>query len=131
CNFKFVQSVEDWEDGTCFVLKTNIYEALCTILEGLIRNNPENYLYFIIVDSMDGLMLREDSQKSFNDSGKVAGVPLLTSNFMKRMSLPIHEFGHTVVLLSQVRSTIKIDQYSKAEYKQTNGTGGHAIQHFA
>lgn len=131
CQFEFVEDANKWEDGTCFVLKCNIYEPVCDLVERLVKRNPDGYIYFIIIDSMDGLMLKEDSMKPFDVATRVAGVPYLTSNFLKRMSLPIGEFGHTVILISQVRSTPRIDPYSKGEYRHTTATGGNAIQHFA
>ena len=37
----FVDKPEDWDAGKCFVLRSNVYENIATLILELIKNNPE------------------------------------------------------------------------------------------
>jgi RecA/RadA recombinase len=128
---KFVDKAEDWSDGTCFVLRTNIYENVASIILELIKNNPEDCRYYFLIDSMDALISRGDSVKTFEDSQKVAAGAVLTSNFLRMIMLPLSTFGHVCALISQVRSNVQINPYAKTDPKLTNSSGGNALQHYA
>jgi RecA/RadA recombinase len=128
---KFVETAEDWESETCFVLKSNTYETVATIILELMKNNPENTKYYFLIDSMDALISKNDIPKSFEDSAKVAAGAVLTSNFLRRIMLPLSTFGHVCGLVSQVRSAVQINPYAKTDPKLTNSSGGNALQHYA
>ena len=128
---KFVEKPSEWEAGTCFVLKSNVYEAIASLILELIQNNPENIKYYFLIDSMDALISRNDLSKGFDDSAKVAAGAVLTSNFLRRIMLPISTFGHICGLISQVRSNVQINPYAKTDPKLTNSSGGNALQHYA
>jgi len=127
----FVEDPSKWECGTCFVLKSNTYEAIASIILELMQNNPENIKYYFLIDSMDALISKNDLTKSFEDSAKVAAGAVLTSNFLRRIMLPLSTFGHVCGLISQVRSNVQINPYAKTDPKLTNSSGGNALQHYA
>ena len=128
---RFVFDAGDWEDGTCFVFECNIYETVVDAMRQLVINNEEKKKYMFILDSVDGLITKGDLAKSFEESKKVAGGAVLAADFMKRMSIAVQKRGHIAVFISQVRSDVTIDPYSKAPIRQTSATGGNALLHFA
>lgn len=129
---KFITDPEEWDDGTCFVFESNIFETVSELMKDLIQNNPENKRYIFILDSVDGLMTRGDSQKSLSEATKVAGGAVISSMLMKKISLALSKRGHMAIFISQVRSDIKLDPYaSNKEVRQTSATGGNALLHFA
>jgi RecA/RadA recombinase len=127
----FVEKADEWENETCFVLKSNTYETVASIILELMTNNPENIKYYFLIDSMDALISKNDIPKSFEDSAKVAAGAVLTSNFLRRIMLPLSTFGHVCGLISQVRSAVQINPYAKSDPKLTNSSGGNALQHYA
>lgn len=127
----FVFSAEEWTEGTCFVFESNIYETCVDAMRQLVTTNPEKVKYCFILDSVDGLLSKNDEDKSFEDSNKVAGGAVIAANFMKRMSIALAKRGHMAIFISQVRADIKLDPYSKAPVRQTSATGGNALLHFA
>jgi RecA/RadA recombinase len=128
---EFVHSPEDWDNGKCFVLRSNVYENIATLILELIKNNPDNTRYYFLIDSMDALISKNDLSKGFDDSAKVAAGAVLTSNFLRRIMLPLSTFGHICGLISQVRSNVQINPYAKGDPKLTNSSGGNALQHYA
>jgi len=128
---KFVFSADEWEQGTCFVFESNIYETVVDVMRQLVAKNDEGNLYYFLLDSVDGLISKGDLDKSFEDSNKVAGGAVIAANFMKRLSIGLAKRGHIAVFISQVRADIKLDPYSKAPVRQTSATGGNALLHFA
>jgi hypothetical protein len=80
---------------------------------------------------MDALISKNDLSKGFEDSAKVAAGAVLTSNFLRRIMLPLSTFGHICGLISQVRSNVQINPYAKSDPKLTNSSGGNALQHYA
>jgi RecA/RadA recombinase len=128
---RFVDKAEDWVDGTCFVLRTNIYENVASIILELIKNNPDESRYYFLIDSMDALIAKNDAAKGFEDSQKVAAGAVISSHFLKMIMLPLSTFGHVCALISQVRSNVQINPYAKTDPKLTNSSGGNALQHYA
>lgn len=130
---KFVTQPEDWEDGTCFLLKTNIYEDVVNLLRLLINkksNNPYTRYWFVF-DSMDGLIGKEDFKKKADEAVKVAGGALITSTFLKAFSLYMHEQGHYASMIGQMRSSGPQNQYAEKSQKVGSASGGNAIQHYS
>jgi RecA/RadA recombinase len=127
----FAFDKDNWNDGTCFVYETNIYESAMGLVRTLITDNPDKKRYCFIVDSMDGLIRRDDFSKGFEDATKVAGGAVVASDFCKKTSVALGKRGHMAIFISQVRADIKIDPYSKAPVRQTTATGGNALLHFA
>ena len=128
---KFVYSAEDWVIGTCLVLECHIMDTMIDFLRGLVKNNPDKEKFCIVIDSMDGLITKEDLEKGTSDARKVAGGALMCSDFLRRISLGMSKFGHMCIMISQVRSTISTSMYAKQDpNNQTNSSGGNAILHY-
>lgn len=131
---KFVFDPSDWNDGTIFVLESNLYEFITNLMKKLVRENELETEYFFIIDSTDGLILESDAVKSFGENNKVAGTPKLTKEFFQNMGLEMTKKGHLVFMLSQHTSNIKINLYEKDDGKTTvsgGGGGGWGLMHFA
>lgn len=128
---KFVTSEEDWEDGTCFVFDSNIYETVVDLMRILIKDKASGKRYFFILDSVDGLITKADNEKNFDESSKVAGGAVIASTLMKKISIALAKRGHIAIFISQVRADIQLDPYSKAPVRQTSATGGNALLHFS
>jgi RecA/RadA recombinase len=128
---KFVEDAADWEDCTCFVFKTNIYETAANLIHKLVQNNEEETSYFFIIDSMDALIPKGDKDKTFEDAVKVSGGAAISSHFLKKMALPFSVGGHICAMISQVRSEVKINQYAKSDPRLTNASGGSALLHYS
>ena len=129
---QFVSSPDDWNDGNCFVFESNIFETVSELIKELIQNNPEENRYMFILDSVDGLITRGDSEKSLSEATKVAGGAVISSTLMKKISLALGKRGHMAIFISQVRSEIKLDPYAaNKDIRQTTATGGNALLHFA
>ncbi len=129
---KFVFTEEEWEEGTCFVFKCNVFETMGTFIRALVLDNPEKITYGFVIDSMDALMKKSDLEKELEESEKVAAAAVMTSSFMKRLNLPICEAGHLCILISQVRSKVQIEQGGPKEASRLgNFSGGNAALHYA
>ena len=123
--------VSKWVVGTCLVYKGHVYENVSQMITTLMDNNPEGIRYFFLIDSMDALIPKGDIGKNFEEANKVAGGALLTSDFLRRTSLKYSTYGHICALISQVRSTVKVNQYAKSDPKLTNAGGGNALLHYS
>ena len=129
---KFVFSADEWVVGTCFVLESNIFEAVADILESLSRQcAAQDQVLCMIIDSMDALILKNDSDKKVGETYKTAGPQALMKKFLARMALPVNKYGHICLILSQVSSTIKIDPYTKELPRATSSSGGFGLTHFS
>lgn len=128
---KFVSKEDEWDQGSCFVFESNIYETVLDLMRVLIARTPEAIKYCFVLDSLDGLIMKDDLKKNFEDSHKIAGGALLGAKFMQKMSIALAKRGHMAIFISQVRADIKLDPYSKAPVRQTTATGGNALLHFA
>ena len=114
-----------------FIYKSNIFESVLQLMRELIMNNPTECKYFFIIDSMDAMVPKKDMDRSFEDSDKVAGGSVLSSNFLKKMALGLSTKGHICFMISQVRSKVSINQYEKTDPKLTNASGGNALLHYS
>jgi RecA/RadA recombinase len=128
---KFVFDAKSWETGTCFVFESNIYETVVESIKLLVNDKQDGFKYMFILDSVDGLVSKGDIGKAFGESHKVAGGAVIASVFMKTESIGLTKRGHMAIFISQVRSDIQLDPYSKAPVRQTSATGGNALLHFA
>ena len=127
----FIKDPKEWRDGTVFVFECNVYEVIIGLLRELVTDNPTKCVYMIILDSMDGLNLRADITRPIDESNKVAGAALMTTQFLQKMSVAMTKYGHLCMFLSQVRTEIRLDPYAKAGIRQVASAGGAAIQHYA
>lgn len=129
CGLKFVYDPDEWEEHTVFVLESNVYELFIEVVKKLVLDNPNNTKYAFVVDSVDGLMLKDDREKDITDNNKVAGVPALSKKMLQSLSLGMFKFGHWMGLISQVTSEIKLDKYTKTADRGGNFSGGNALLH--
>ncbi len=129
CGLTFVTDPAEWKIGTVFVLKTNIFELFINTVKSLVKNNEENIRYAFVVDSVDGLILRDDAAKEVTENNKVAGVPGLSKKMLQSLSLGMFDYGHWMGLISQVTAEIKLDPYSKAPNRGGNFSGGNSLLH--
>jgi hypothetical protein len=129
----FVDSGNDWNYGTVFVFSCNEFETIAELLERLYPSMHDAGEYLcVILDSIDGLILREDKKKNVwneKESPRVAGVPLLTKLLFRRIALPINHYDGLFLATTQYSSPIKIDPYTRTEKRQVEGSGGAAIAH--
>lgn len=129
CGLKFVYSAEEWVTGTVFVLESNVYELFIQIVKDLVLNNENKIRYGFVVDSIDGLILKDDKAKDITENNKVAGSPALSKKMLQSLSLNMFKYGHLMILISQVTSEIKIDPYAKTPNRGGNFSGGNALLH--
>lgn len=129
---KFVYNAEDWETGTVFVFICNVFEAIASTLEGVLNIMYENNQNLCcILDSLDQLILRKDlTDKDINEGMKVAGIPLMTKLFYRRLGLKINKYNCLMVLISQASAFI--DASSRGPHappRPVNASGGAAAAH--
>ena len=120
------QDISKWK-----IIKSNTYETVVDLMRFLVKNNEHNYKYMFIIDSMDALVPKGDVEKKADEAVKVAGGSLLSSYFLKSMALAFASGGHICFMISQVRSTLKLNPYEKGDAKVTNASGGNAILHYS
>ena len=113
------------------VVPTNDYEFVIDSMRRLIKDNDIGNIYFFIIDSLDALVPRNDLAKSATEANKTAGAALLTADLLRKMASGFSSKGHICFLISQVRSTIKINPYEKGDPKVTNASGGNAALHYS
>lgn len=128
---KLVDNEDDWKVGTCFVFKSNVYEYVISFVRDCVKDNPTNIRFYFIFDSMDSLVPEGDIERAFTEANKVAGGSVITSDFLRKMAVAFSSRGHICSLISQVRSTVKINQYEKTDPKITNASGGNAALHYS
>lgn len=127
---KFVFQEKDWDYGTVFVLESNIFEAVCDIIQSLLTNMYEKGEKLVFaIDSLDGLISKADYQKKSGDSVMPAGVPKMTKMFFRRLALPINKYDALALLTSQYSETFKINMYEKDKPQPVQGAGGNAVSH--
>lgn len=128
---KFTTEAKEWNEGVCFIYESNIYESVAQFIETIILHNESDTQYCIVVDSVDGLSLRNDMIKGYDEATKVAGGPVIASVLMKRISIPLAKKGHMAIFISQVRAEVVIDTYAPKTVRQISSTGGNALLHYA
>jgi len=117
---------EKWQ-----VIKSNVYETVINLMRQMVKNNPTDTRYMFIIDSMDALIPKGDLEKGSEEALKVGAGALLSSDFLRRMALALATRGHVCYMVSQVRSTIKINPYEKSSPQVTNASGGNAALHYS
>lgn len=121
---KFVYSAEEWDYGTCFVLETNVYEVAFGLINDCVKNNPDENVYLMGIDSIDCLLRRDDVEKGFEDSEKVAAGGTLSSALFKRINGILNKKGHALFILDQIRASPKISKFEKSNPNDHVGKGG-------
>lgn len=128
----FVNTVEEWDYGTVFVLSCNVFETIAQVILNTVKNGYQNGEHIcIIIDSMDGLILRADLEKGFDGNPKVAGVPLLTKLLFRQLALPVSHYDALLIVTGQYAAEIKLDPYAPNVPRQASSSGGSSIGHQA
>lgn len=131
----FVENAADWVPGTCYIFKCNIYDTVAQLLYDLVKDNPDNIKYGFLIDSLDGLILKADSVKRFDgeESVKVCGPNVLTKLLFKKLSLPISELCHLLLVITQIIAKPDIGRGGDNKDQQLviSGGGGNALVHFS
>ncbi len=125
-----LRSGVDQDPSKWFIYKSNVYESVVGLIRNLIKNNPTKKKYLFILDSMDALVPEGDIDKAPGEANKVSGGALLSADFLRKMSIVMSTLGHICVMISQVRTAVKINQYEKTDPKVTNASGGNALLHY-
>jgi len=130
---KFVENPAEWEYGTTFVFCGNKFEVVAQLIENLLKDMHDKGEHLgIIIDSLDGLILRADADKDVwggKESPKVAGVPLLTKLLFRRIALPVTHYDALMMITSQYSAPISLDPYAPAAPRQISGGGGSSAMH--
>ena len=121
----------DTSEDKWFIFKCNVYETVINLMRQMVKDNPTETRYMFIIDSMDALIPKGDLEKGSEEAVKVGGGALLSSDFLRRMALGLATRGHICYMISQVRSTIKINPYEKSDPQVTNASGGNAALHYS
>lgn len=131
CEMKFVTDPEQWTDGSVFILESNVYDLVISVIKDLVLNNEENTRYCFVIDSMDGLILKRDKETSPTEASKVAGTQVISKKLLQSLSIGMFKHGHLMIAISQITSEIKIDQYTKTAPRGGMFSGGNALLHWA
>lgn len=129
---RFVFTAAEWDYGTVFVLPINRFEKMAELFESILPEMHEQGEHLCaIIDSLDGLILKADSTKDVwgEESVKVAGVPLLTKLFFRRLGLAINHYDALFLITGQYSAAIKLDPYAPGAPRQVDSSGGNAIAH--
>lgn len=130
---KFVTDPSQWDYGTVFVYCSNVFESIASLIESLLPSMQKNGEHLcIILDSLDGVILKADKEKNLwtgEESVKVAGVPALSKILFRRLALQINHFDALFLITCQYSAEIKLDPYSKVPARQGDASGGNAVNH--
>lgn len=131
---KFVNTAEEWDYGTVFVLHSNYMETACQMLETMLKSMYEQGEYLcIIIDSIDMLTLTTNLvDKKFGENTKLAGVQFLTKELFRRIGHAINRYDALLLVTSQYSSSISADPYGPKEPpKLMQGTSANGLNHMS
>jgi hypothetical protein len=127
CGVKFVENMDDWIDGTCFVIRTNEYETVCNTIKKAIKGDSGVEIIFVL-DSMDNFAPKAALEADFGDSFQKGGTSAITAHFFRCFNIELPRLGHLVVMISQYRDSVQIGKGAPI-IKQTSSSGGRALEH--
>jgi|SRR5882724_9276361 len=131
---KFVDNLDDWKDGTCYIIRTNVYETVCNTIKELIEKGDGKYhndkQYMFILDSMDNFAPKSALEGSFGDSSSKGGTGAITSHFFQCFNILLPLLGHFTIMISQFRDTINMGKGAPI-IKQMSTSGGRSQEHAA
>jgi hypothetical protein len=134
--FKFVSTPEEWDNKTCLIVPTNVYEKIANFIWTLVKTNEmkkkedrENFI--VMVDCLDYLTLESDMEKEFGESRRPAGPQYLTKLLWSKLALPFQSGQHIFIAVSQQSAAPKLDSYAKDPMRQGGSSGGSGIQYQA
>lgn len=124
---KFVENIDEWVDGTLYIIRTNVYEMVCNTIKKLIVNRDKNLIF--ILDSMDNFAPAAALEADFGDSFAKGGTGAISSHFFRSFNILLPRLGHMTVMISQMRDSIVIGRQTSPTWKQMNTSGGRAVEH--
>ena len=128
---QFTWNAEEWTNKNVFVVDSQVIEFNFQFTRDLLLNNPNGNQYFFCFDSADAMGRRDDLAKDFEESAKVAGGPVVTSDFFRKAGLALNKRGSVAIFIGQERSKMQINPYQSVGQSQGKSSGGNAIIHAA
>lgn len=126
----FVTSPADWKDNTVFVLSSNTFETVADFIIKLSKEMYEKGEHLcVIIDSLDGLILKADKDTKGIAGGMVAGVPKLTKLLFRHLALPITHYDILLLITGQYSADISIDPYAPKIPRLGDASGGSSLPH--
>lgn len=129
---RFCFDADSWEIGSVFVLESCIFETVALFIEKLLKSTYEQGIGLcIILDSLDGLLLKKDfNDKEIGEGVMVAGVPKMLKLLMRKIALPVNKYNALMIMNSQVSANIKLNPYEKNNIpNMVSGVGGASALH--
>ncbi len=123
----FVEDINDWDDGTCYIIRTNVYETVCNTIKKIITDRDTEYIF--VLDSMDNFAPQSALEVDFGESFQKGGTSAISAHFFRCFNILLPRLGHIVIMISQYRDTVVIGHQRNPTFKQTNSSGGRAIEH--
>lgn len=123
---KLVEDLDDWVDGTCYVIRTNVYETVCNTIRDLIQTKDIEYIF--VLDSMDNFAPKAALESEFGESSQKGGTSAITAHFFRCFNILLPRLGHITIMISQYRDSVNIGRGAPI-IKQTNSSGGRALEH--
>lgn len=128
--FTFVYHPKDWVYGTVLVLATNTFEVAADFIVKVSKEIfDKDEKLCIILDSLDGLILKADKDTKGVVDGKVAGVAKLTKLLFRHVALPIAFYDILLIITSQYSVEITLDQYAPKIPRLGEASGGSSVPH--
>lgn len=123
------EDIRKWKAGSVFIYHSNEFESVAkTIRDQLDAAFQSGEFICIIVDSLDGLILKDDlEKKEFDNKNIVAGVPKMTKLLFRHVAMKIVHYDALLILTSQYSTDIQLNQY--ADKRQGSAAGGTAVGH--
>jgi hypothetical protein len=126
----FVYHPKDWVYGTILIVATNTFETVADfIANGSKEAFEKDERLCFILDSLDGLILKNDKDTKGISDGKVAGVPKLTKLLFRHVALPITFYDILLIITGQYSADIKIDLYAPNVPRLGEASGGNSVPH--
>lgn len=123
---KLVEDLDNWVDGTCYVIRTNVYETVCNTIRDIIKIKDIEFIF--VLDSMDNFAPKAALESEFGESSQKGGTSAITAHFFRCFNILLPRLGHITVMISQYRDAVHIGRGAPI-IKQTNSSGGRALEH--
>ncbi|MDO8610087.1 MAG: hypothetical protein Q7R95_06035 [bacterium] len=123
---KLVEDLNDWVDGTCYAIRTNVYETVCNTIKKVIQERDIEYIF--VLDSMDNFAPKAGLEADFGESSQKGGTSAITAHFFRCFNILLPRLGHITIMISQYRDLVNIGRGAPI-IKQTNSSGGRALEH--
>jgi len=123
---KLVEDLESFEDGTCYVIRTNVYETVCNTIRDMLQTKDVEFIF--VIDSIDNFRPKAALESEFGESSQKGGTSAITAHFFACFNILLPRLGHTAIMISQYRDNVQIGKGAPI-IKQTNSSGGRALEH--